>query len=612
MDNFYMIHNSQNEAYRSPFGAVKLGEKIRIYLELEHDANVILKLFRFDGSNEDIIMNRDNFKSSFKKNFYLAYIDTENSLGLINYYFKVIKDGEIFYYGNNRKLIGGIGELYRENPNPYQVTVYRDFTVPKWYKEGIIYQIFVDRFFNGNENSVVNSPKHNSFIYSDWYDDPIYIRDREGKIAKWDFYGGNLRGVIKKLPYIKSLGATIIYFNPIFEAQSCHKYDTGNYEKIDSMFGDEEDFKELCIKAKKLGIRIILDGVFSHTGDDSKYFNKYGNYNSLGAYQSPNSPYYGWYRFYNYPNSYECWWGIDNQPNVNELNESYIKYIVTGKESIISKWINLGASGWRLDVADELPDTFIKLIKARIKSDNKENVLIGEVWEDASNKVSYSMKREYLFGDELDSVTNYPLRAGIISFVKGDITSKEISDIIMSLYENYPKESFFSNMNLLGNHDTERIFTSLENNFMALKLAIAIQMLLPGVPLIYYGDEAGLVGKSDPDNRKAFPWGRGNTEIGDYYRELCAIRNHNDVIKAGEFKIHQINDEIFCFERYLEEKSMFLIINSSKINRQYITTNLIKARGRYKNLLKPYEEYDFDKENFLIELNPLQCKIIIN
>ncbi|MGL5615947.1 MAG: glycoside hydrolase family 13 protein [Sarcina sp.] len=612
MDSFYMIHDSQSKYYRSPFGAVKLGEKIKIYLELEHDAEVFLEVIRFNGSKEKILMFRDSYLSSWKKNFYGACINTENSLGIINYYFSIFKDDKVYYYGNGEEGLGGIGKVYEDNPKAYQITVYKDFKIPNWYKEGIIYQIFVDRFYNGNENFIVNAPKHNSFIYSDWYDDPMYIRDREGNIAKWDFYGGNIKGVIKKLPYIKSLGATIIYFNPIFEAQSCHKYDTGNYEKIDSMFGTEEDFKELCMAANKLGIRIILDGVFSHTGDDSKYFNKYGNYNSLGAYQSPNSPYYNWYKFYDYPNSYECWWGIGNQPNVDELNESYLNYIVKGENAIVAKWLKLGASGWRLDVADELPDQFIKNIKERMNTDFQDTVLIGEVWEDASNKISYSSKREYLFGEELDSVTNYPLRSAIISFVKGEISSKKLSAIIMSLYENYPKEVFFATMNLLGNHDTERIYTALSNNIMELKMAIAIQILLPGVPLIYYGDEVGVVGKSDPDNRRAFPWGRGNCEIADYYREVCAIRNHNNAIKSGEFKIHYINEEVFCFERYLDSRKIILMINSSKVNSNNVNLIEIGALGTYKNLLKPYENYDLNNNLLNVNLLPKECKILIN
>ena len=282
-----------------------------------------------------------------KTNRFSIDIDTNNLYGINDYYFEIIYNNEVMYYGNNEEELGGIGKCYRYNPKTYQLTVYKKREVPKWYKEGIIYQIFVDRFFNGNDNGVVNNPKKNSFIYGNWDDNPMYIRDKDGNIVRWDFYGGNLKGVIKKLPYIKSLGASIIYMNPIFEATSCHKYDTGNYEKIDEMFGTEEDFKTLCDEAKKLDIKIILDGVFSHTGSDSKYFNRYGNYDEIGAYQSKDSRYYSWYRFYEYPNKYDSWWGFDNQPNVDELNEDYINYIVKDNNSIISKWMNLGADGWR-------------------------------------------------------------------------------------------------------------------------------------------------------------------------------------------------------------------------------------------------------------------------
>lgn len=610
MDNFYMIHKSQSKFYRNPFGAVKQGENVRIDIELEHDAEVLLELFKFDGTKETILMQRDNEKSSWKKNFYKAYINTESKLGLINYYFTIIKDGEKLFYGNNCDGLGDEGQVYANEPKPYQITVYKDFKIPSWYKEGLIYQIFVDRFFNGNEDGTVNNPKKNSFIYSSWSDDPLYIKDMNGNIAKWDFYGGNLRGVINKLPYIKSLGTSVIYFNPIFEAQSCHKYDTGDYEKIDTMFGTEKEFKELCDKAHSLGIRIILDGVFSHTGDDSKYFNKYGNYNSIGAMQSVNSPYYEWYRFYEYPDKYECWWGIDNQPNVNELNENYIDYIINSENSIIAKWMRLGASGWRLDVADELPDEFIKLIKKRMKKEDKDSVLIGEVWEDASNKVSYSIKREYLFGDELDSITNYPLREAIILFANGYADAKHLERVIMSLYENYPKESFYGAMNLLGNHDTERILTSLDNNIMRLKQAVAIQMLLPGVPLIYYGDEVGLKGGRDPNNRKAFPWKNQNSEIRNWYQEISDIRQSEEVIKKGEFKIHQINPEVFCLERYIDEQKIILFVNSSMDRDVFV--NISDITGEYQNNVCPYEKYYFSKEGLSINLNPGQCKILKN
>ena len=608
MNNFYMIHNSQDNFYRNPFGAIKQGEKVRIDIELEHDAEVYLNLINFDGSKEYISMQRDNEKSSWKRNFYKAFIDTKGKLGLINYYFSINKDGSEIYYGNNSELLGGEGEVYYCNPKEYQITVYKEFYVPKWYKEGTIYQIFVDRFCNGNEDGRITKPKKNSFIYSSWDDDPLYVRDSSGRIVRWDFYGGNLKGVVKKLDYIKSLGVNIIYFNPIFKAKSSHKYDTADYKEIDEMFGTNQEFEELCQKAETLGIKIILDGVFSHTGDDSKYFNKYNTYDSLGAYQSTKSPYFDWYRFYDYPDSYECWWGIDNQPNVDEMNKTYVDYIIKSKDSVISKWLKLGASGWRLDVADELPDEFIKMIKEKMKSDKEDSVLVGEVWEDASNKMSYGKKREYLFGESLDSITNYPLRNSIISFVRQEINAIDLSKRIMSLYENYPKESFYSTMNILGNHDTERILTMLNEDIKSFKIAVAIQIFMPGVPLIYYGDEAGLTGGKDPSNRRPFPWGNINKEIQEWYKKLINLRNTHDVLRKGEFKIHKINTNVFCLERFIKNKRILLITNQADYEK-YIRTDGLK--GDYKNYLNPFEIYHFDNNFIELKLLPKQCKILM-
>lgn len=609
MNNFYMIHNSQDKFYRNPFGAVKQGEKVRIDIELEHDAQVYLNLINFDGTKESIWMERDNEKSSWKKNFYKAFIDTKDKTGLINYYFTIDKDGNQMFYGNNAESLGGEGQVYEYSPRKYQITVYKEFSIPNWYKEGMIYQIFVDRFYNGNEDGTVTNPKKNSFIYSSWEDEPLYIKDSEGRIVRWDFYGGNLKGVLKKLEYIKALGANIIYFNPIFKAKSCHKYDTADYQEIDEMFGTNEEFVELCEKANKLGIKIILDGVFSHTGDDSKYFNKYNTYDCLGAYQSTESLYFEWYRFYNYPDSYECWWGIDNQPNIDEMNESYLDYIIRDKDSVIAKWLKLGASGWRLDVADELPDEFIKMIKEKMKLENKDSVLVGEVWEDASNKMSYGQRREYLFGQSLDSITNYPLKDSIISFARREINAIDLSRRIMSLYENYPKESFYSTMNMLGNHDTERVLTMLGEDIKKFKIATAVQMLMPGVPLIYYGDEAGVTGGKDPSNRKPFPWNNINEEVYKWYKKLAYIRTAEDVVKKGDFKIHNVNINVFCFERFMENKKVVLIANQSEYEKYIKIEGLF---GDYKNYLNPFEVYHF--ENNLVELKilPNQCKILMN
>lgn len=582
----FAFHNSQSKGYRNPFGAVKKGTKVEITLETEVFSKVDLNLTLFDGRKEDIVMCYEDMGNLGAR--YKAEIDTKEELGLINYYFTIENKGHEYFYGNNEESLGGEGKIYIENPKPYQITVYKEQSIPAWYKEGVVYQIFVDRFFNGNEDGHINSPKRNSFIYSNWYDEPMYIKNIDGSIARWDFYGGNLRGVINKLPYLKDLGITIIYLNPIFKAFSCHKYDTGDYEKIDEMFGSEEDFKEMCLKAKENGIRIILDGVFNHTGANSKYFNKLKEYDSLGAYESKESPYYSWYRFREFPNCYECWWGDKNLPDVEELEPSYLDYIITGKSAIVAKWINLGASGWRLDVADELPDQFIRLLKERIRKENKESILIGEVWEDASNKISYGEKRKYLFGDELDSVINYPFRKAIINYVNGDMTAGNCKRHMLSIYENYPKDIFYSNMNLLGNHDTERILTMLKGDERNLELAILMIMTLPGVPLVYYGDEAGLTGGKDPDNRKTYPWGRENPEILSMYKKLISLRKEDEIFIKGDLSMVSISKEILSYKRNYRNNHIVIIINSSEEEKTISLIDLLK--NQFKLDLKDADE----------------------
>ncbi|MDZ5255373.1 glycoside hydrolase family 13 protein [Clostridium sp. LIBA-8841] len=606
MGKSYIYHDSQNTFYREPFGAVSIGTKVKICLECKEQGEVSIEVIKFDGFSYSIPMMIEKSKEGCT--LYKGIIDTTDSLGILNYYFKYIKDGFTQYYGNNDENLGGEGKIYYEFPKYYQITVYNKNEIPNWYKEGIIYQIFVDRFFNGNKDNEILDKKKNIFIYGSWYDEPMYIRDNNGNIERWDFYGGNLRGVIKKLDYIKSLGANIIYMNPIFDAASCHKYDTGDYEAIDRMYGSTEDFIELCQKASEKGIRIILDGVFSHTGSDSRYFNKYGNYSDLGAYESKYSKYYKWYRFYDYPNNYECWWGFENQPNVEELEKTYLDYIVNNDNSIVEKWLKLGASGWRLDVADELPDEFIQMIKNKMKNVKKESVLIGEVWEDASNKVSYSKRRKYLLGNELDSVTNYPYKNIISDFLNGYITSKDFYKVIMSIKENYPRENFYANMNLLGNHDTERVFTVLNENIKKLKLAICIQMTLPGVPLIYYGDEAGLLGHKDPENRKTYPWGRENKETLRHYSFFGNFRKNEEVLKKGEFYIYKDTpDEIIAFKRFYENKEMIIIINRDIYNKR-ITLNT--KEGEYKN--KFSDEVFYSNGNIIVEIEGESYKILTN
>lgn len=605
MDRIKVMHDSQSIVYRRPFGAVEEGQKVKLSIYIEKEIVVAIELLQFDGTKVNMGMEKEYLNSGNYR--YSIEIDTEDALGVLGYYFILIDGYDRVYYGNNDEHLGGIGQIYTYNPVPYQITIYKKSNLPDWYKEGIIYQIFVDRFCNGNDDGSINNPKKNSFIYGRWDDTPVYIKDYQGRTIRWDFYGGNIRGIIKKLDYIKSLGVNIINLSPIFKSSSCHKYDAGDYDIIDEMFGTEEDFKELCEKAKSKDIKIILDGVFSYTSSDSRYFNKAGNYDEIGAYQSPNSKYHNWYKFNRYPYGYECWWGIEGRPNINVMHNSYIDFLVNRDDSIIKKWIDLGASGWRLNVTDELPDEFIEIIRDRLDTLDKETVLIGDVWDDASNKISYSKKRRYLYGKEIQSVTNYPLRESLINFTRGYIKSDKLKKKVMSLYENYPREVFLGNINLIGTSDTERILTVLDGNIRCLKIIVALQFTIPGVPLIYYGDETGVTGGKDPDNRKSYPWENEDVDLIGFYKRIAQIRNGQDALKKGDFNIFDTEEDIFAFERVYENERIVVVVNVS--NAQKVVRG-ITLEGTYLDLFNEGEKYKFVGYESVLIMYPCSFKIL--
>lgn len=564
MSNIISYNSWEN---KDPFGGIKINQGVRISVQVNEGYD-LLNLKWVILKEDKIVGEVDLIRES--KKYYQGEYNKFNETGLYFYYFEV----DINIDGNNRKLFygksindGSTCEYSYEHLNKYQITVHEDFQIPSWYKEGVMYNIFVDRFNNGNRNKKPSNPKKNSFIYSNWSDEPMYIKDKNGEVIRWDFHGGNLKGIIDKLPYLSKIGVSIIYLSPIFESSSNHKYNTGDYKKIDPMFGDEEILKELIEKANKKGINIILDGVFSHTGADSKYFNKFGNYDEVGAYQSKDSKYSSWYTFNDFPDDYKCWWGVKDLPNVNELNKSYMDYIIYDKDSVINKWTNMGIKGWRLDVADELPTEFIKEIRKELKKNDAESVLVGEVWEDASNKITYNERRNYLVGNQLDSVMGYPFRDNIVSFLKGNITSKELNNKFMTIKENYPKESFKANLNLISSHDVARIKTELNYDEAMVKLAVATQMTFEGVPYIYYGDEAGLCGGTDPDNRKTYPWKNEDEDMIEFYKESINTRKKYNVLTNGDTEFIDINDDdVFGYVRFNEnfEKVLILINRSTE------------------------------------------------
>ena len=501
------------------------------------------------------------------------------SIGVGLYYYKYeINSTKNAFYGDGN----AIGELSQIEGDcgMIQLLVYCETSnCAKWMHGGIMYHIFVDRF----NKSGRCKPKKNVIMNNDWYGGiPQYADVPGGYVENNMFFGGDLYGIIEKLDYIKSLGVTCLYLSPIFDAYSNHKYDTGDYMSVDSMFGSEEALEELISEAKKRDIHIIFDGVFNHTGADSIYFNKFGNYSSLGAYQSKASQYYEWYNFRSFPDDYECWWDVKILPRVNSNSQSYQQYIL-GEGGVVDKWMKKGIDGFRLDVADELSDEFLKTLNSRVKSVNPNGIVYGEVWEDASNKIAYGNRKKYFLGNELDSVMNYPLREAIIRYIKyGD--SDFFYDTCKMLYSHYPKHNADLLMNLLGTHDTERILTVLggessegytneqlstkkmtkaerKKAINLLKLAYTIVSTVPGVPCIYYGDEAGMEGYHDPFNRLPYPWGKEDTELLNYYKKINCIRSHERVYKDGFFEIIKCSLDILAFVRYTDTGFTVTVVN---------------------------------------------------
>lgn len=647
MDNNHIVYNSQDLKYKSIFGAIKVDTSFFISIEIcntKNIKNVFLHLIDKNHINKKMIME-------FKKvvdlyNVYSINIKTPKEAQLLFYYFEIEFEDSIVFYGNNHEKLGGKGNIYEVNPNSYQITVYEDiYDIPSWYQNGIMYQIFVDRFNKVQSENI--KLKDDILLYANWYDNPSYLKDENGDIKKWDYFGGNLEGVIEKLDYLKSLNINIIYFNPIFEAHSNHKYDTADYKKVDSMFGNEEVFKKLVEECDKRNIKIILDGVFSHTGSDSIYFNREGKYSEIGAYESKESKYFDWYKFKNYPNEYESWWGVKTLPEINELTESYLDYIIRDEDSVIKHWLKRGVSGYRLDVADELPDKFIEILKEHMKDYKKDSILIGEVWEDASNKEAYGQLRKYFYGRELDGVMNYPFKDIIIDFLLNIVDANKMSKLFLKYMENYPLKNLYSNMNMVSSHDIPRILTILgesphENNLCNMnkesyrldfdklqlgikrvKLISLMQMTFYGIPCLYYGDEAGLEGYSDPYNRRTYPWGKENQTLLDWYKKINFLRNKYKALSNGFFKVLYANDNIYIYQRYIDDLDVYnnkyqkqdliiLINRSDKEEAVEIQIDDIKNYN-YKNILNDYcsEIYHIKNNKLFIDMKAYEGKLLL-
>ncbi|MCD6322301.1 MAG: glycoside hydrolase family 13 protein [Clostridiales bacterium] len=628
-----IIHDSRELFYRIPFGAVEFGTTVILRLKFLDESlpekckcNIWKK-----GFESEIDMQYTKAEESFE-----CTVEAVSDGDPLWYYFVFIySDGRMLFYGNNDNLTGGEGRVFDSEPLSYQITVYKKgFKTPSWWKEGPVYHIFVDRFFNSY--SYINpepNPRPHFYYHENWNESPLYLpHGNQPKYFPDDVFGGNLNGIIDKLSYIKSLGVRTIYLSPIFEAQSNHKYDTSDYNKIDSDFGNTKIFNELCEKASQFDIKIILDGVFSHTGDDSIYFNKLNKYDSLGAYQSVESPYYDWYSFEDFPDKYTCWWDVETMPTVNKDNTGF-RNLIYGDDGIAQLWLGNGASGWRLDVADELPMDFLRGLRTGIKSENHDALIIGEVWEDASNKVSYGNLRNYCYGNTLDSVMNYPLREAILGFILGKINSASAVELFNSQMENYPAEFLNASMNLLGSHDRARLKSVMSGapdpdtltrteqakyipdpiesklSESRIKCATALMFTIPGVPYIYYGDETGLTGLADPFNRKTYPWGNEDDALIDFFKFIGNFRNSNSILIKGKTTYYSFGDDVIGCLRSVESNYIFTIINRNALKNHSIEFTLPSSEPA-KNFVTNEPLTPSSAGSYKLELSPLSYTIL--
>lgn len=568
-----MFHHSQRPFFRFPQGAVPCGTQVQIRFYAKEAEKVILRTW--NGEEKQIQMTFDGEK------IYTTTIQLPDAPCLFWYDFMVHHHGTVTHYANNPQKLGGIGFGYPHQGPSFQITVYdRAFKTPDYLKNGIIYQIFPDRFYKHritSKKQIEASPVHyDSIIHESWDEVPLLIKaSRSNDNKAIDFFGGTLKGIEKKLPYLKELGVSILYLNPIFEAHTNHRYDTGNYEKIDPFLGTTEHFVSLCNKAEEMGMHIILDGVFSHTGEDSMYFNRYAHYPNKGAFQGSDSAYHDWYHFYDCGQEYECWWGIPTLPEVMDENPDYQAFLFNQKNGIVPGWIDKGAGGWRLDVVDELSMGFLQNLRKSTKKKSKNAAIIGEVWEDASNKMAYNELRSYCLGDTMDSVMNYPLRDGIISFLLHQSTAYDLARLISHQQEVYPAPFYYALMNLIGSHDRSRIINVLSGhtfddvpmeershqNLNKDQLALgkerfvkAFEILcaLPGAPTMYYGDEAGMEGAADPFSRGTFPWGKEDKKLQKTIRSLFEKRNKSQALKTGSLNVYAVDENTIRIVRQIK------------------------------------------------------------
>ena len=574
-----MYFDSRSEDCKAPYGAVPCGTKVAVSLYAEADEAVTRAVLVAHAEFADAWTETELFAVDVggRRAFRGVYAAPDEG-ELVWYHFRLDwADGGQSCFGKN-------GLCAEDAAQPWQLTVYDGASeTPRWFGDGVSYQIFPDRFRRAVKRGV-SGMVGGRRLHGRW-DEPVdYRPDERGEITCSDFFGGDLAGIAEKLDYLRSLGVTTLYLNPIFEAASNHRYDTADYRKIDPLLGDEDDFRALCAQAAARGIRVILDGVFNHTGANSVYFNARGFYPAVGAAQSEASPYARWYHFSRFPDEYDAWWGVKTLPAVNESEPSYVDFIIEGADSVVRHWLRAGASGWRLDVADELPGAFIERIRRVIAEEKPDAYLLGEVWEDGSNKIAYSTRRKYLLGAQTHGLMNYPFRSALLGYLL-EQNAAIFRDAMETLRENYPPAAFYGAMNFLSTHDTPRILTLLGYSrdypqtrdaraktaldaeelrlaLRRLRLAALVMYAFPGSPTVYYGDEAGAQGFEDPFNRATYPWGAEDRRLVAYFQRLGALRGARKSLRRGSVEYLCADGAVLSFRRAYEGEVSVAVCNA--------------------------------------------------
>ena len=573
------VFDSRSESCKKPYGAVPCGTAVSYTVRpLRREGwfrCVLVTQREFSGQTAELELpctGQDGDRNRFS-GIFSAPAEPE----LVWYWFRLFRED------GSSILLDRSGYHGGENVQSWQLTVYEESFTPAWFGCGVVYQIFPDRFCRlelPDPAGMVGSRT----IHENWSDLPDWRPDAQGEVRNCDFFGGSLQGILSKLDDLADFGVTVLYLNPVFESASNHRYNTADYRAIDPMLGTEDDFHHLCQEAKRRGIRVILDGVFNHTGSQSRYFNADGFYSDTGAAQSPASPYYHWYSFHPWPADYDAWWGIRTLPAVREDAPDYRDFIIRGQDSVVRHWLRAGASGWRLDVADELPDDFIGEIRTAMEETAPDSFLLGEVWEDATTKIAYSMRRRYLLGQELHGVMNYPFRTALIAYLLGG-DADEFRETLESLRENYPPHAFYSLMNFLSTHDTPRILTVLgadhvpdskeeravfrlsparrQLGLKRLRLAALVLFTFPGAPTVYYGDEAGMEGWEDPFNRAGYPWGQEDSELKSFFSKLAHLRREQPALQTGQLHWRWTAGSLLVFARELDGQLLTTVVNAA-------------------------------------------------